>query len=121
MERLESDDVYIDIAAYHCQQCAEKIAKYLILLQGDTYANDHRSEEYLSELKHEKAKALIEQIANRIDAWATTIRYGKTILSTKKSVEEVILVCEELLVIAEQEAPSEVAISPENGTAKLLE
>ena len=26
------DDVMIDICAYHCQQCVEKIAKFLILL-----------------------------------------------------------------------------------------
>ena len=119
MQQLETDEVYVDIAAHHCQQCSEKAAKYLILLQGDTYANDHRTEEYLPELKNEKAKALIEQIANRVDMWATTIRYGKTILASKKAVEEVISVCEELLAIAEQASPNEVNIYPENGTAKL--
>ena len=119
VQQLESDEAYVDIVAYHCQQCAEKVAKYLILLQGDTYANDHRSEEYLSELKHEKVKELIEQIAHKIDSWATTIRYGKTILASRKSVEEVLPVCEELLLIASQAVPRNVEISAENGTSKI--
>ena len=120
LEQLESDEVYIDIVAHHCQQCAEKAVKYLILLQGDMYANDHRSEEYLAELRHEKAKELVEQIAHRIDAWATAIRCGKTILASRNAVEEVIPVCEELLEVAKQAAPGEVNISPENGTRKLV-
>ena len=121
MENLESDEAYVDIIAYHCQQCAEKVAKYLILLQGDLYANDHRSEEYLTELKETKSKALIEQIAHKIDNWATTIRYGKTILASRKAVEEVIPVCEQLLAIATQAVPPPTGVSAENGTAKLNE
>ena len=119
VEKLESDEIYVDIVAHHCQQCAEKVAKYLILLQGDAYANDHRSEEYLPELKHEKSKALIEQIAHRIDSWATTIRYAKTVLASRSAVEEVIPVCEELIALAEQAVPVDVEVTPKNGVAKL--
>ncbi len=102
-----ADDVVLDICAYHCQQCVEKAVKYLILLQGDTYANDHRADVYLEELKNEEAKALVQKIAYRIDAWATTIRYHHSILSNKKMITEVIGICDELIKIAEGTVPKE--------------
>ena len=121
LEHLDSDDVYIDIAAHHCQQCAEKVAKFLILLQGDVYANDHRTEEYLPDLKHEEAKGLIEQISIKIDRWATTIRYAHTLLASKKAVDEVIPVCERLVEIAEKAVPPQVEVSSRNGVTKLAD
>ena len=119
LQHLDSDDVYVDIAAHHCQQCAENVAKFLILLQGDVYANDHRSEEYLQDLKHGEAKVLIEQIAFSIDRWATTIRYSHTILASKKAVDEVIPVCDRLIEIAEKAVPPQVKVSDKNGVSKM--
>ncbi len=101
-----ADDVIMDICAYHCQQCVEKTVKYLILAQGDTYANDHRSDIYLEELKHTEARALVEQIGSKIDSWATTIRYHHSILSNRKMVAEVITACEKLIDIAERKQPA---------------
>ena len=118
LEHLDSDDVYIDVAAHHCQQCAEKVAKFLILLQGDVYANDHRSEEYLPDLKHEEAKELIEQISFKIDRWATAIRYAHTLLASKKAVDEVIPVCERLVEIVENAIPPQVEIAAKNGACE---
>ena len=119
LEHLDADDVYIDVAAHHCQQCAEKVAKFLILVQGDVYANDHRSEEYLSDLKHQEAKELIEQISSKIDRWATAIRYAHTLLASKKAVDEVIPVCERLVEIAENAIPPQVEIAGKNGVGKM--
>jgi len=121
LERMDSDDVFIDVAAHHCQQCVEKAAKFLILMQGDVYANDHRTDEYLPDLKHEAAKELIEQISFTIDRWATTIRYSHTILASKKSVEEVIPVCERLIKLAEKEIPPQVEINNKNGVGRIAE
>jgi len=101
------DDVIMDVAAYHCQQCAEKVAKFMILLQGDEYMTDHRSHVYLEELKNDEAKNLISQISSKIDSWATTIRYHHAILSSRQAVSEVIAVCEKLIVLAETELPPE--------------
>jgi len=102
-----NDDVIIDVCAYHCQQCVEKIAKFLILLQGDTYANDHRSDIYLEDLKDEDVVALIKHVASKIDYWATSIRYHHTILSNEKMVKEVLEICEKLIYMATSKIPEE--------------
>ncbi|MCL2203029.1 MAG: HEPN domain-containing protein [Defluviitaleaceae bacterium] len=99
------DDVVVDVCAYHCQQCVEKTVKFLILLQGESYAPDHRSHVYLEELKDEEMKSMVEQIGLRIDAWATTIRYHHTILSNRQAVSEIIGVCEKLIAMATHALP----------------
>ena len=100
-----ADDVIMDITAHHCQQCVEKVAKYLILLQGDAYVNDHRSDVYLEDLKDVEAVGIIEGIATKIDAWATTIRYAASILSNEKAVLEVVASCEQLIALAKAKTP----------------
>ena len=99
------DEVMVDACAYHCQQCAEKIVKYLILLEGKMYANDHRSDMYLDDLEDGEIKTLAESVAYRIDNWATHIRYSKTLLSSRKAVQEVITVCEEMYKLALLRSP----------------
>jgi len=98
-------DAVVDICAYHCQQCIEKVVKYVILLEGKTYTNDHRSEEYLLDLDNVQIKTLVEEVSSKIDTWATYIRYAKTLLSNKKSVEDILITCEALIEIAEKLTP----------------
>ena len=76
-------------------------------MQGDAYANDHHSTSYLEDLKDEEAIVIIEGIAAKIDAWATTIRYASSILSNKKAVLEVVESCEKLVALAEKKTPKE--------------
>jgi len=108
---MDITDTVVDICAYHCQQCIEKVVKYVILLEGKTYTPDHRSEEYLLDLENTQIKTLVEEVSSKIDTWATTIRYAKTLLSNKKSVEEILATCESLLEIAENMTPIQVADS----------
>jgi len=103
-----SDEVMIDICAYHCQQCAEKVAKFLILLEGKEYRVDHRSDQYLQDLDDADAKELIVSISHRIDSWATTIRYSRTALSNKAAVTEVLVICEQLIELANSRVPATV-------------
>ena len=113
-----NDDVVMDVCAYHCQQCVEKITKFLILLQGDNYANDHRSDIYLEELKDDEVAAIVRHVASKIDSWATTIRYHHAILSNEKMVKEVVEICEKLVIIAEKRIPGE-ARSPASDVKNL--
>jgi len=108
---MNISDAVVDICAYHCQQCIEKVAKYAILLEGKAYAPDHRSEEYLLDLDNTEIKAIIEVVSYKIDTWATTIRYSKTLLSNKKSVEEILTTCESLIGIAEKLTPKKTVDS----------
>jgi len=98
----------IDICAYHCQQCAEKIAKFLILLEGKEYCIDHRSDQYLQDLEDTEAKELINTISHKIDSWATSIRYSRTAMSNKVAVTEVLGVCEQLVRLANSRVPKVV-------------
>ena len=104
----DGDDVVMDICAYHLQQCAEKVAKYMILLQGDLYTNDHRSNMYLEDLNDNEVKEIIEGISGNIDSWATTIRYSSSILSSKKAIIEVLAKCEKLIELATIKTPSPI-------------
>jgi len=100
-----NDEVMVDICAYHCQQCAEKVAKFLILLEGKEYCIDHRSDQYLQDLDDTEAKELINTISHKIDSWATAIRYSRTALSNKTAVTEVLDICEQLVKLANNRVP----------------
>ncbi|MDR1689253.1 MAG: HEPN domain-containing protein [Clostridiales bacterium] len=102
LEHGNNDDVILDIVAYHCSQCAEKLIKYIILQEGNDYTPDHRTEMYLEDLRNDKARKLIESIAEDLDRWSTTIRYAGSIKSSKRAVEKAISVCEELLNLIDE-------------------
>jgi HEPN domain-containing protein len=99
------DDVTVDIAAYHCQQCVEKTVKFLIQMQGDSFAPSHETYAYLEDLKDETIKEKVRRIAFTIDAWSNQIRYHHSIISNKRAVVEVLDICRELIVAAEAACP----------------
>ena len=108
----ESDEVVMDISAYLCSQCAEKVAKYTITLEGNKYVADHRTDMYLQDLNNPDLRVLIEEASFRLDAWFTTICYARAIKSSKKAVEEVIVVCEKLIALADKLTPAIVTQEP---------
>jgi len=110
LNHVTEEEAYIDICAYHCQQCVEKTAKHLITLQGDSYSPDHRIEYYLPELKDCEIKTLIESIEVDIDRWATQARYRSSILASKREVNTIIELCVKLIEMAEEELPKPTAI-----------
>ena len=118
-EKVSVDDALIDICAYHCQQCVEKTAKYMIVLQGDDYATDHRKDHYLPDLADGEIKDLIEGIAIDIDQWAAFIRYRSTILSSKSEVDSIIILCDKLIELAEAATPLPTRVS-DNKTAEIF-
>ncbi len=99
------EDGVIDIAAYHCQQCVEKLVKYLIQLQGDVPAPSHEAFIYLDDLNDDIVKEKVNSIASKIDTWGNQIRYGKSLLSSRNAVTEVIAVCKELVEIVKSKLP----------------
>ena len=54
-----SDDLLVDVAAYHAQQCIEKAVKFLIGLEGKTYVADHRLSVMQTLYKHFRLKYFI--------------------------------------------------------------
>ena len=111
MAQVASDELLINACAYHCQQCVEKIVKYMITMQGDVYATDHRMSVYLEDLHEGEIKTLIESINIDIDAWATFARYRNTILASEREVNEIIKLCDEIAILAEKAHPGFIADS----------
>ena len=119
LNMLSDNGVVVDACAYHCQQCVEKVAKYLIVLQGETYSPSHDSDEYLIDLAEGETKELIKNISNRIDRWSNTIRYSHTLLSNKNAVADVIKVCKKLIDLAVAQTPIKTELKKENGINKI--
>jgi len=105
MIKNTDDDVFVDIAAYHAQQCIEKAVKFLIGLEGKTYIADHRLSVILEDLADEEARELVEDIEISIDSWATTARYKSTIAASAKEVTAILAVCEKLVEIVASRIP----------------
>jgi HEPN domain-containing protein len=102
-----SEDVFIDIAAYHAQQCIEKSIKFLIGIEGKTYIGDHRLSVILEDLSDAEVKEIVENIEINIDSWATTARYKLSIAASKKEVTEILKTCEKLVNIIETRIPKQ--------------
>jgi HEPN domain-containing protein len=98
-----SDETQIDAAAYHCQQCIEKAVKYVVTLRGIIPSNSHFADDYLEDLEEGELKEKVKNVGLRIDRWNNQIRYSKTILSNRNSVEEVLAICKEIIAIAENQ------------------
>ena len=103
---VASDDVDIDVCAYHCQQCIEKTIKFLIELEGKEYSARHDMDVIIEDLSDETAVALVKSVMSRVDLWISSTRYGSSIMSSKKQVEQVIEVCEQLTQIAKSKIPN---------------
>ena len=106
MLKNTNDDVFIDVAAYHAQQCIEKAVKFLIGLEGNTYVADHRLSIIIEDLSDEEVKGIVDEIGISIDSWATTARYKSTISASAKEVMAILDVCEKLIKIVESRIPN---------------
>jgi len=102
---VADDAADIDVCAYHCQQCIEKTVKFLIELEGKEYSARHDMDAVIEDLADENAAELVKSVIPRIDLWISSTRYGSSIMATKRQVEEVLPVCEQLVHIAESRIP----------------
>ena len=109
---IANDDADIDICAYHCQQCIEKAVKFLIELEGKEYSARHDMDMVIEDLTDENAVDLVKTVMPRIDLWISSTRYGSSIMANKKQVEEALIVCEQLIKIAESKIPNVDDVPP---------
>ena len=120
MLKSTNDDVFVDVAAYHAQQCIEKAIKFLIGVEGKTYVADHRLSVIIEDLSDEEVRILVEDIEISIDSWATTARYKSTIAASAKEVTAILEVCKKLVEIVESRTP-EAKASCEKSVTKAFE
>jgi len=109
MLKSTNDDVFVDVAAYHAQQCIEKAIKFLIGVEGKTYIADHRLSIIIEDLSDKEVRQLVDDIEISIDSWATTARYKSTIAASAKEVTAILDVCKKLVAIVESRIPKSEA------------
>ena len=92
-----ADEVEVDIAAYHAQQCLELAIKYAILQKGRTYVASHILDDLWDDLDDPEIRKTVEEMKTDIDNWSTTARYKKSVNSSIGEVSEVVSVCKAVL------------------------
>ena len=105
---LATDELAVDVCAYHCQACLEKVVKYVIELEGKEYSVRHDMSIVIDDLENNELKELIEPVIMHIDRWISSTRYGKGIQSSSKHVQKVHDVCLKAIEIAKQITPPEI-------------
>lgn len=94
-----TDELSVNIAAYHVQQFIEKWLKYNINLKGCKYSKTHVAAILISEAEAAGVQVpmFITDMSFSLDAWATQSRYNSDLLTTRRVVLSVIEKCETLL------------------------
>ena len=100
-----SDDLMIDICAYHCQQCIEKVVKFAIELEGKEYSGRHDLYIVLDDLVDTELSSLVKPVISYVDGWISATRYGAGIRSSKSQVELVMGVCKDAVNHVKRKLP----------------
>jgi len=107
--RMATEETDVDICAYHCQQCIEKAIKYAANISGQEYNKRHDLYLIIEDLDLPDMTPLIEPYVGTLDTWISATRYGESIRSSRKMVEEIIQVCERIIALAESKTPPEIS------------
>ena len=102
------DDVVLDIAAYHCSQCIEKVVKYYMTALGIHWPKEHWFRKLIPLLPETDIVRLsVEPFSELLDEWTDKTRYHSSILSSKKKIEEIACFCIELISCVESKLAKE--------------
>lgn len=103
----ESDDMGLQLLAYHAQQAVEKALKYAYSHLGKRTPKTHDIRallEGLSDVEEFSNSPLIADLTLRADTltmWEEKTRYPNDYMATRKSVEEMVPYIEELIAFIE--------------------
>jgi len=86
------DEVFLNIAGYHCSQAAEKLVKSYIISKGVIPLKTHKIFELINYIQHRGIYNImldkISDYALKIDAWYSETRYTICYLATKEDIVE---------------------------------
>ena len=88
----KDDEIYIDIAAYHIQQAIEKILKYLIEMEGESYRKTHDISILwgdVDELGLSPPEWIWEN-RDKLNRYQTETRYGDDIVASRREIIEIL-------------------------------
>ena len=90
LKENSEDEVQLDVAAYHVQQAIEKCMKFNIQQAGEVFPRTHDVYLLVQQLEHAglAAPEWIYNNGDTINSYATKTRYGTSIVSTRKKIQE---------------------------------
>jgi HEPN domain-containing protein len=99
MERSESDELFIDAAAYQIQQAIEKLLKFWMVTIGVDYPRTHDMNVLIGILQKENQEIPEWLTINRnnINLYASQSRYGSSIVGVKMVIDDLISGAEGLI------------------------
>jgi len=90
-----SDEMFLNIVAYHIQQCAEKVIKGALECVGVTVPNTHRISKLLQMVTHNGANLIItkwlDDHAEMLSEWEAESRYNMDFIIEKRKIDEAVL------------------------------
>ncbi|MGL5675282.1 MAG: HEPN domain-containing protein [Cellulosilyticaceae bacterium] len=107
--KTTSDDMFVNMIAYHIQQAVEKLLKYLIEVKGKRYPKTHDITELIDACEPLNI-TIPEEIINNdvlITKWCTQTRYNINFKASIRKIELLLPVVEEWL---KAEEPQQVEI-----------
>ena len=95
-----SDEVEVEIAAYHLQQGLEKAMKHQMTLLGEDYPKTHEIKRLWSQLDKlgYTPPEWIWQNHRLLTDFAEKTRYGESLVATQREVEEFLILLEEYII-----------------------
>lgn len=98
-----NDEMFLNNAAYHLQQCVEKITKGALECTGVTVPNTHRLSKLFSMVQNNGATLMItewmDDHAEMLSEWEAESRYNMDFLVEKRKLEKALEKTEEFLRI----------------------
>ncbi len=90
-EKPYNDEMYLNNAAYHLQQCVEKITKGALECTGVTVPNTHRLSRLFSMVKNNGANLILtewlDDHGEMLSEWEAESRYNMDFLVEKQKLE----------------------------------
>lgn len=96
-----NDEMFLNHAAYHLQQCVEKITKGALECVGVTVPNTHRLSRLFSMLENNGSKLILtewlDDHAEMLSEWEAESRYNMDFLVEKRKLEKALKMVGEFL------------------------
>ena len=102
-EKPYNDEMYLNNAAYHLQQCVEKITKGALECTGVTVPNTHRLSRLFSMVKNNGANLILtewlDDHSEMLSEWEAESRYNMDFLVEKQKLERALGEVEKFLKV----------------------
>ena len=113
---ISDDDAYTDACCYCLQQSIELSLKYLVEINGESFAENHDLRANLNKLDRigiaVPDKELLRSMASTLYSWETESRYRDDFIALTEDIENAMAIADELISFADV-LVSQVAISEE--------